>query len=77
MSKRRIKGIIISDKMEKTVVVETEKVKKHPRYQKRYKVHKRYKAHDPREEYKIGDIVMIEECRPLSRQKRWRIIRKA
>lgn len=77
MPKHHLKGIVVSDKMQKTVVVEVARVKKHPRYKRRYEVHKRYKAHDKNEEYKVGDRVIIEECRPLSRQKRWRVIGKA
>jgi len=76
MPKRQLKGIIISDKMKKTVVVRVERVKEHPKYKRRYKIHKKYKAHDEKEEYKIGDMVVIKECRPLSKDKRWRIIKK-
>jgi small subunit ribosomal protein S17 len=76
MPKRQLKGIVISDKMKKTVVVRVERIKEHPKYKRRYKVHKKYKAHDEKEEYKIGDMVVIKECRPLSKDKRWRIIKK-
>ena len=76
MPKRQFNGTVISDKMQKTVVVEIEKVKTHPKYKKRYKIHKKYKAHDERGEYKVGDKVIIEECRPMSKEKRWRVIRK-
>ncbi len=76
MPKRQLKGIVTSDKMKKTVVVRVERVKEHPKYKRRYKVHKKYKAHDEKEEYTIGDRVVIEECRPLSKDKRWRIIKK-
>ena len=76
MPKKRLKGIVISGKMEKTVVVKVERIKKHPKYKRRYKVHKRYKAHDERGEYKVGDKVIIEECRPISKEKRWRVIKK-
>jgi len=76
MPKKRLKGIVVSDKMEKTVVVEVERIKEHPKYKRRYKIHKRYKAHDERSEYKVGDEVIIEECRPLSKEKRWRVIKK-
>lgn len=77
MPKRQLKGIIISDKMKKTVVVKTERIEEHPKYKRRYRVHKKYKAHDEKGEYKIGDKVVIEECRPLSRDKRWKVIKKA
>jgi len=76
MSKRQLKGTIVSDKMQKTVIVEVERLKQHPRYKKRYKIHKRYKVHNEKGEYKVGDKVIIKECRPLSKDKRWRVIRK-
>ncbi len=76
MPKRQLKGIVISDKMKKTVVVRVERIKEHPKYKRRYKIHKKYKAHDEKEEYKIGDMVVIKECRPLSKDKTWRIIKK-
>jgi small subunit ribosomal protein S17 len=60
--------------MTKTVVVKVDRVKVHPKYQKRYTVSKRYKAHDEKNEYKVGDKVIIEECRPLSKEKRWRVV---
>ncbi len=72
----KLQGIVISDKMNKTVVVEVERIKEHPRYKKRYKVHKKYKAHDEDEKYSIGDKVIIKECRPVSKDKRWRVIEK-
>ena len=76
MPKKQLKGKIISDKMEKTVVVEIERLKEHPKYKKRYKVHKKYKAHDEKGEYKTGDKGVIEECRPISKDKRWKVIKK-
>ena len=76
MPKKQLTGIITSNKMQKTVVVEVERVKEHPKYKRRYKFHKKYKAHDERGEYKIGDRVIIEECRPLSKDKRWKIIER-
>ncbi len=72
----KIQGTIVSDKMNKTVVVEVERVKEHPRYKKRYRVHKRYKAHDENEQFKTGDKVIIEETRPISRDKRWKVVSK-
>jgi len=74
MSRRRLKGVVVSDKMQKTVVVEVARIKKHSRYLRRYDVHKKYKAHDAKGEAKIGDTVLIEETRPLSKDKRWRVI---
>ena len=75
MSKKQLKGIVISDKMKKTVVVKVERIKESPKYKRRYKIHKKYKAHDEKEEYKVGDRVVIKECRPLSKGKRWRAIK--
>jgi len=76
MPKKQITGTVVSNKMQKTVVVKVERIKEHPRYKKRYKVHKKYKAHDEKGEYKVGDKVVIEECRPMSKEKRWRVVRK-
>ena len=76
MPKRQLKGTVVSDKMQKTVIVEVERLKEHPRYKKRYKIHKKYKAHNEKGEYHTGDKVVIEECRPLSKDKRWRVIKK-
>lgn len=75
--KRRFKGLIVNDKMDKTLVVKVTRVKVHPKYKKRYKVFKKYKVHDKNNEFKIGDKVIFEECRPLSKDKRWRVIKKA
>ncbi len=76
MPKRRLQGTIVSDKMQKTVVVRVERLKQHPLYKRRFRVHKKYKAHDEKGEYKAGDKVVIEECRPLSKEKHWCVIRK-
>ncbi len=72
--KNKLKGTIVSDKMEKTVVVEVERIKEHPRYKKRYKEHKKYKAHSEKGDYKQGEKVFIEECRPISKDKKWRVV---
>ncbi len=74
--KRRLTGTVVSDKMMKTRVVAVESLKKHPKYLKYFKVTKRFKAHDPENAYKAGDKVVIEEARPLSREKRWVITSK-
>ena len=76
MPKKILKGIIVSNKMKKTVVVEVETIKKHSKLRKRYKSHKKYKAHDEKEQYKIGDNVTIKECRPISKDKRWKVVKK-
>jgi small subunit ribosomal protein S17 len=73
---RKFEGVVVSDKAEKTRVVAVTRLTKHPRYEKYYKVTKRFPAHDEKNEYKIGDIVIIEETRPLSKTKRWKIARK-
>ena len=76
IKKRRIVGIVVSDKMQKTCVVEVSRSKKHPKYLKYYNASRRFKAHDENNEYHTGDKVIIEETRPLSKDKRWRIIEK-
>jgi small subunit ribosomal protein S17 len=73
---RKIIGVVVSDKMMKTRVVAVASLKKHPKYLKYYKVTTKFKAHDENNEYRTGDKVTIEESRPLSREKRWRIINK-
>ena len=72
--KRRFKGIVVSNKMEKTIVVKVERTKMHPKYKKIYKVHKKYKVHDPKNQAKIGDKVVFEECRPISKDKKWKLL---
>ena len=76
MPKKKLTGIVTSDKMQKTVVVTVERVTEHPKYKRRYKVHKKYKAHDENKEYKVGDVVMIEETTPISKDKKWKVISK-
>lgn len=76
MSKKTLQGIVVSDKMQKTVVVEIERIKQHPKYKRRFKVHKKYKAHDENQEYHIGDKVVIEETNPMSKEKNWKVIKK-
>ena len=67
-------GIVVSDKMEKTVVVLEETMKFHKLYKKRLKVSKKHKAHDENNDCKVGDKVRIMETRPLSKDKRWRVV---
>lgn len=74
--KHQLTGKIISDKMAKTAVVLVERLKKHPKYHKLFRVSKKYKAHDESGEYKLGDTVVIEECRPISADKKWKIVKK-
>lgn len=72
--KRKFEGIVVSAKMQKTIIVKVERVKVHPKYGKRYKVSKRYKVHDEKQQFKEGNKVNFVECRPLSKDKRWRVI---
>jgi small subunit ribosomal protein S17 len=76
MAKKTLQGIVVSDKMQKKVVVQVERIKEHPKYKRRYKIHKKYKAHDQNQEYHIGDKVVIEETAPISKDKKWRVISK-
>ena len=70
-NKRILKGTVVSDKMDKTIVVLVERIKEHPRYRRRYRVFDKYKAHDPENKYKKGDKVEIIESRPISKDKTW------
>lgn len=77
MAKERRKvliGRVTSDKMDKTVVVQVERLKRHPRYGKVIRLHKKYKAHDENNSASIGDMVKIIESRPLSKEKRWALV---
>ncbi|MEE8593816.1 MAG: 30S ribosomal protein S17 [Candidatus Bipolaricaulota bacterium] len=67
-------GRVVSDKMTQTIVVRVEERKLHPKYRKHIRRHVKFHAHDSQETAGVGDIVKIEECRPLSRLKRWRLI---
>ena len=64
-------GIVVSDKMNKTIVVRVERQFKHPLYKKIVRKHKKFKVHDENNECKVGDVVQIQESRPLSHDKRW------
>lgn len=69
--KRTLRGKVVSDKMDKTIVVLVERVKEHPLYKKKYSVTSKFKAHDEAGKAKMNDMVEIEESRPLSATKRW------
>jgi small subunit ribosomal protein S17 len=71
---RKLEGVVVSDKMDKTIVVKVERVMVHPKYNKRYKSSKKYKVHDQENKYKEGDKVKFIACRPLSKDKRWRVL---
>lgn len=73
---RTLKGKIVSDKMNKTVVVLITRLKKHKKYKKYFKVSTRFKAHDENNEYHTGDKVIIQETRPISKEKRWIVVSK-
>jgi small subunit ribosomal protein S17 len=72
-----LKGVVVSNKMDKTVVVSVSRFVKHPLYGKFYKVSKKYKAHDEENIYKIGDKVEIIETRPISKDKRFKVVIRA
>lgn len=69
-----LKGVVVSDKMNKTVVVSVSNFIKHPKYGKYYKVSKKYKAHDEENKYKVGDNVEIVETRPISKDKKFKVV---
>src|SRR3989344_1443177 len=73
---RKLEATVVSNKMKKTVVVAITSLKLHPKYKKYFKVTKKFKAHDENNEYKTGDKVIIQETRPMSREKRWVVIGK-
>jgi len=73
-TKKRFQGVVISDKMDKTVVVSVRRYVAHPKYKKYINKSKNYKAHDETNIYKEGDIVMIEETRPLSKSKNFKVV---
>jgi len=68
------RGTVVSDRMDKTVVVSVERRLAHPLYGKQVSRRKRYQAHDEENQYQVGDVVRIEETRPLSKRKRWRVL---
>ena len=73
--RKRFSGVVVSDKSDKTIVVKVDTVKIHPKYKKRYTRSQKYKVHDEKNEYRTGDKVSFVECRPLSRDKRWRVVK--
>lgn len=72
--RKKFSGVVISDKSDKTIVVKVERVKMNSKYKKIYIVSKKYKVHDEKNSSKIGDKVSFVECRPISKDKKWRII---
>ncbi len=67
-------GYVVSDKMDKTVVIQTTTIKRHPLYKKTMRVNRKFKAHDETNQCGVGDLVRIMETRPISREKRWRVL---
>lgn len=72
--RRTLNGVVKSAKSDKTIVVSVGSAKIHPKYKKRYTTHSNYKVHDEKNLFQAGDKVSFAECRPLSRDKRWRVI---
>ncbi len=73
--RKQLTGTVVSDAMDKTVVVQVQRQILHPQYKKYVQRNKKYMAHDNENACTLGDLVMIQECRPLSRRKRWRVIK--
>jgi|WetSurMetagenome_2_1015567.scaffolds.fasta_scaffold583833_2 small subunit ribosomal protein S17 len=74
--KQRLIGTVVSDKMNLTVVVKVDMQKRHTKYKKTYTVSKRFKAHSPNNEYHVGDKVEIESIKPMSKEKKFLVIKK-
>jgi len=74
MPKRVLQGVVVSDKADKTISVRVERRIMHPLYKKFIRRSKKYSAHDPENSRKIGDLVRIQECRPISKSKRWELL---
>jgi len=72
--KRSFTGVVVSDKMDKTIIVKVDCTKIHSKYKKRYTLSRRYKVHDEKNKFQLGDKVNFIECRPLSKAKRWRVV---
>ena len=75
MPRRILQGVVVSDKSDKTVIVNVERRVTHPIYKKVVRRSKKYAAHDAENRCKVGDIVRIQECRPISKEKAWRVTR--
>ncbi|MEA2007182.1 MAG: 30S ribosomal protein S17 [Patescibacteria group bacterium] len=73
-TKKAKKGVVVSDKMDKTIVVEATTLLTHKKYHKKYKDTKRYSVHDENNSYKVGDKVLFNECKPMSKSKKWIVI---
>jgi small subunit ribosomal protein S17 len=73
--RKQIMGTVVSNKMDNTAVVQVERLVAHTQYHKYVRRQKKYMAHDAENSCDIGDLVLIEECRPMSRHKRWRVVK--
>ncbi len=73
-NQKTLNGVVVSDKMEKTIVVSVNRFVKHSKYGKYRKISKKYKAHDEENKFKVGDSVTIEECKPISKDKSFKIV---
>ncbi len=73
---RVLQGVVVSNKMQKTIVVRVDRKKVHPKYGKQYRQSTKFHVHDDKGEYKVGDVVRFVEARPLSKTKRWRAVGK-
>jgi small subunit ribosomal protein S17 len=71
---KKLKGVVVSDKMDKTLVVLVERRIKHPKYKKYINRSKKFKVHDENKKYKVGDKIIIEECKPISKDKHFKAI---
>ena len=74
MPRRTLQGIVVADKADKTVTVRIERRVKHPLYKKFIRRSKKYAVHDPDNSFKVGDVVRIQECPPISKRKSWQVI---
>jgi len=72
--RKRFEGKVVSNKTDKTIIVKVDRVRIHPKYQKRYFVSTKYQVHDEENVYNEGDTVKFVECRPISKNKRWRVL---
>jgi len=74
--RRRLTGTVESVKMDKTALVRVDRTEQHPKYGKRFTTSKKYKVHDEQNQLKEGEVIIFEECRPLSKDKKWRYVSK-
>lgn len=73
-TRRHFQGQVVSAAQNKTIVVKIDRVEVHPIYKKRFTVSKKYQVHDEKQQYKVGDVVEFVECRPISKNKKWRVV---